>query len=161
MLPILEEVTSRGKTIGQLEIEELPEDVPTSWIAVGRIGDFPANGGATVKYGLVQIAVFNFSSRGEWYACQNMCPHKRAFVLSQGIIGDQDGVPKVACPLHKRTFSLQTGQSMAGDVDPVHVFPVRLEDDVVMLKLPAQEKLDAVLATSELCATACQSACGK
>ena len=38
-----------------------------------------------------QIAVFNFASRGEWYASQNMCPHKKAFVLSRGILGDQKG----------------------------------------------------------------------
>ena len=37
---------------------------------------------ATIKYGKTQIAVFNFASRGEWYASQNMCPHKREFVLS-------------------------------------------------------------------------------
>ncbi len=48
---------------------------------------FPIDGGATVKYGKSQIAVFNFASRGEWYATQNMCPHKKAFVLSRGIIG--------------------------------------------------------------------------
>ena len=161
MLPVLQEVTRGGKTIGQLQAEHLPDDVPTCWVDVGRVEDFPSNGGATVKYGEVQIAVFNFNSRGEWYACQNMCPHKRAFVLSQGIIGDLDGEPKVACPLHKRTFSLKDGRSLAGDTDPVHVFPVRVEEGRVMLKLPAEENLNAVLATRELCATACQSACGK
>ena len=57
------------------------------WVAVGAVADFPIDGGAAIKYGDVQIAVFNFASRGEWYACQNMCPHKQAFVLSRGIIG--------------------------------------------------------------------------
>src|SRR5690606_16118219 len=42
----------------------------TRWVAVGHADDFPCDGGATIKYGQVQIAVFNFASRGEWYACQ-------------------------------------------------------------------------------------------
>jgi nitrite reductase/ring-hydroxylating ferredoxin subunit len=66
--------------------------------------------------------VFNFDSRGEWYACQNMCPHKRDFVLSQGMIGDQGGKPKVACLVHKKTFSLQSGQSLGGEESSVQVF---------------------------------------
>ncbi|MBM4075045.1 MAG: nitrite reductase large subunit, partial [Planctomycetes bacterium] len=58
------------------------------WVKVGTIDDFPNDGGATIKYGKTQIAVFNCASRGEWYATQNMCPHKKAFVLSRGIVGD-------------------------------------------------------------------------
>ena len=77
------------------------------WVRVGEVADFPFDGGATIKYGQSQIAVFNFASRGQWYASQNMCPHKKAFVLSRGILGDAGGEPKVACPLHKKTFSLE------------------------------------------------------
>ena len=47
----------------------------------------------------------------QWYACQNLCPHKQEMVLARGIIGDQQGVPKVACPLHKKTFSLESGSA--------------------------------------------------
>ncbi len=64
-----------------------PSQDETRWVQVGTIGDFPLDGGATIKYGKSQIAVFNFTSRGEWYATQNMCPHKKAFVLSRGIVG--------------------------------------------------------------------------
>ena len=56
---------------------------PLEWVYAGKVSDFPKNGGATIKHGQSQIAVYNFSSRGEWYASQNMCPHKKAFVLSQ------------------------------------------------------------------------------
>ena len=85
------------------------------WMQVGRVSDFPLEGGAAIKYGDVQIAVFHFTSRGEWYACQNMCPHKRAFVLSRGIIGSQGEIPKVACPLHKKTFSLESGECLGDE----------------------------------------------
>jgi nitrite reductase (NADH) large subunit len=134
------------------------EDARPQWVAVGRVADFPGEGGAAIKYGNVQIAVFQFGSRGEWYATQNMCPHKRAFVLSRGIIGSQGEVPKVACPLHKKTFSLQSGECLSGDDMSVKVFPVKLSDDQVYLLLPPQEQLNALLATDLHCVTACETA---
>jgi nitrite reductase (NADH) large subunit len=128
------------------------------WVPLGVIADFPPDGGATVKYGGVQIAVFNFASRGEWYACQNMCPHKKAFVLGRGMIGDQAGIPKVACPLHKKTFSLEDGQSLQGEDYRLQTFPVRIEGERVLLHLPAPEALEASIGTEIGCRLA--SACG-
>ena len=108
----------------------------------------------------MQIAVFNFTSRGAWYACQQMCPHKKAFVLSRGIIGDANGSPKVACPLHKKTFSLESGACLSGDDYAVQVFPVKVEGDDVYLELSPTEVLDRILATELGCrlATACDTA---
>src|SRR5690606_11504434 len=119
----------------------------TRWVAVGHADDFPCDGGATIKYGQVQIAVFNFASRGEWYACQQMCPHKKAFVLSRGIIGDVGGTPKVACPLHKKTFSLESGECLSGDEYRIDTFPVKVEQGSVYVKLPPVEVLDKLHAT--------------
>ena len=129
------------------------------WVKVGTVADFPHNGGATIKYGKVQIAVYNFSRRGAWYASQQMCPHKKAFVLSRGIIGDANGVAKIACPLHKKTFSLESGACLSGDDDAVQVFAVKVEGDQVYLKLPPTEVLDRQLATAIGCrlATACNA----
>ena len=128
-----------------------------AWTKVGITDDFPPDGGATIKYGGVQIAVFNFSSRGEWYASQQMCPHKKAFVLSRGILGDAGGTPKIACPLHKKTFSLQSGDSLSGEEYGLQVFAVKVEDGEVYLHLPPTEVLERSLATAIGCemATAC------
>ena len=125
-----------------------------AWIAVGAVADFPQNGGAAVKVGNTQIAVFNFASRGEWYACQNMCPHKNAFVLSRGIIGSAADTPKVACPLHKKPFSLQSGQCLSGEDLSVKVFPVKVQGNQVYLELPPAHQLDALLATALTCVAA-------
>jgi nitrite reductase (NADH) large subunit len=125
------------------------------WVPVGKVWDFPAEGGATVKYGKTQIAVFNFASRGEWYACQNMCPHKREFVLARGIIGDQKGTPKVACPLHKKTFSLSSGECLSGEDYSVELFPVKVIADEIYLHLPAIEELDKIYATHRTCNKSC------
>lgn len=119
----------------------------SEWVEVGAVQDFPQDGGAAIKYGDVQIAVFNFTSRGEWYACQNMCPHKNAFVLSRGILGDVNNSPKVACPLHKKPFSLENGESLSGEEFSVKVFPVKVEGEKVLVQLPPKHQLDALLAT--------------
>jgi nitrite reductase (NADH) large subunit len=121
------------------------------WVLVGSVGDFPADGGATIKHGESQIAVFNFASRGEWYASQNMCPHRKAFVLARGIMGDKDGEAKVACPLHKKTFSLADGRSLQGEEYKIRTFPVKVDGDQVYVKLPPVAELDAILATEIGC----------
>jgi len=128
-----------------------PADSVHRWVRVGDSADFPRDGGATIKYGACQIAVFNFASKGAWYACQNLCPHKRELVLSRGLLGDDKGVPKVACPLHKKTFSLESGDCLSGEEYSVRVFPVRVEGADVYLQLPPEEELDATLATGKTC----------
>jgi nitrite reductase (NADH) large subunit len=135
-----------GRTLGD---HQSTDDL--RWVKVGATADFPRDGGATVKYGKSQIAVFNLSSRGEWYATQNMCPHKKAFVLSRGIVGDAGGEPKVACPLHKKTFSLASGESLQGEEYRIRTFPVRIIDGEVFLQLPPEAILDQSLATEIGC----------
>ncbi|KAI1847657.1 hypothetical protein JX266_006509 [Neoarthrinium moseri] len=56
--------------------------------------DTPNGISANIKRGDTQLAVWRV--RGKYYATQQMCPHKRAFVLSDGLIG-QD-VPSNAPP---------------------------------------------------------------
>lgn len=122
-----------------------------AWVTVGKVWDFPVDGGSAVKHGQSQIAVFRFESTGEWYATQNMCPHKREFVLARGLLGDSNGTPKVACPLHKKTFSLESGECLTGDDMKVRTFPVKLDGDDVLVLLPPPGVLDAVLATGHTC----------
>ena len=105
----------------------------TTWFKAGAINDFPINGGACVKYKKKQIAVFKFTREGKWYACQNLCPHKMEMVLSRGMIGDAAGIPKVACPMHKKTFSLENGENLNGDLNAIATYPVKIENDVVLI----------------------------
>lgn len=103
----------------------------TTWFRAAAATAFPENGGACVKYKDLQIAVFNFSRRNEWYACQNLCPHKMQMVLSRGIIGSIEGEPKVACPFHKKTFSLKTGECLNAEECQIQTYPVKVEDGFV------------------------------
>lgn len=103
------------------------------WFKVGTRKDFPENGGACIKYKDMQIAVFNFKRKGVWYACQNVCPHKMEMVLSRGMIGDHEGIPKIACPMHKKTFSLETGENLNGNLEAISTYPVKVEDGFVFI----------------------------
>jgi nitrite reductase (NADH) small subunit len=119
------------------QIEELKSLTPPRdgeanvWFRAASIQDFPDNGGVCFRYKEMQIAVFKFSRRNEWYACQNLCPHKMQMILSRGMIGSANGEPKVACPFHKRSFSLKTGQCLNADTCSISVFPVRIIDGFV------------------------------
>ena len=122
-----------------------------SWVEVGSTDDFMPNVGTPILYGDSQLAVFNNEKRGEWYCTQNMCPHKQAFVLSQGIIGaNGDQNPHVACPLHKKTFDMKTGEGISDDNLNILTFPVKLEGGKVLVELPAEAELDAILGTHGL-----------
>jgi len=139
---------------GDFEVRINP--YPTEWVRVGRADDFPNDGGAAIKYGKSQIAVFNFASRGEWYATQNMCPHRREFVLARGMVGDHHGAPKVACPVHKKTFSLESGECLSGEEYAIRTFPVKVENGDVYLYLPPAHEIDTELATDKTCNRACE-----
>lgn len=103
------------------------------WVRVARTEDFPPDAGACVKVGSEQVAVFRFAATGAWYACQNMCPHRRDMVLARGLVGDRDGEPKVACPQHKKTFSLCSGENLDGEEYRVRVYPVKEEGGAVYI----------------------------
>jgi nitrite reductase (NADH) large subunit len=110
--------------------------VRREWVRVAAVVDVPVDGGIAVRHGAGQVAVFHLASRGEWYATQNECPHKQQMVLARGIVGDQEGTPKVACPLHKKTFDLQSGSCLSGDALTIATFPVRVEGGDVWVELP-------------------------
>jgi len=115
--------------------------------------DIATGDSQAIKRGDTQLAVFKV--KGKYYCTQQLCPHKRAFVLSDGLIGDDIKNNKlwVSCPLHKRNYEL-TGESAGkcGNDDEVNIatFPVEERDDGwVYVKLPSVEELDSVLGTSK------------
>ncbi|CAI7643140.1 unnamed protein product [Penicillium pancosmium] len=127
-----------------------------SWQPVVRADHFsdepPQVSSANVKRGDTQLAVFKI--KGKLYATQQMCPHKRAFVLSDGLIGDDDaGKYWVSCPYHKRNFELngdQAGRCTNDESMNIATFPVEERDDGwIYIKLPPVEELDAILGTEK------------
>jgi nitrite reductase (NADH) small subunit len=106
----------------------------TKWIAVCNVQDIPEDGGACALVNGEQIAIFNFKRLDKWFATQNMCPHRQQMALSRGMIGTSGTVPKVACPFHKKTFSLEDGHCLNDDAcDAIRTYEVKVENGKVYL----------------------------
>ena len=109
-----------------------------TWFYACLADDVPENGGVCVKYYDEQIALFHFKRLGQWYATQNECPHRKQMALSRGMIGTQSEEPKVACPFHKTTFSLETGECLNGDECSLKTYMVKVEDGKVFIGIEKQ-----------------------
>jgi nitrite reductase (NADH) small subunit len=112
----------------------------THWIYACSTDEVPQNGGVCVKHNNEQIALYHFSRRNEWYASQNECPHRKQMALSRGMLGSQDNEPKVACPFHKKTFSLITGECLSDDECALKIYPVKVEDGKFFIGIDSRDE---------------------
>lgn len=127
-----------------------------SWqplVKASEFQDVDTGDSKAIKRGDTQLAVFKV--RGKYYCTQQMCPHKRAFVLSDGLIGDDLANNKlwVSCPYHKRNYELSgenAGKCANDESVNIAVFPIEERGDGwLYVKLPSVEELDSVLGTSK------------
>jgi nitrite reductase (NADH) small subunit len=103
------------------------------WVKTASVDNFPANAGACVLVNGEQIAVFNFAEESKWYATQNQCPHKGEMAISLGLTGDSNGTLKVACPFHKKSFSLEDGSCLTDEGYQLKTYQVKVEDGYVYI----------------------------
>jgi nitrite reductase (NADH) small subunit len=73
-----------------------------------------------------QIAIFRLRD-GSLHAIDNHDPCSGANVLARGIVGDAEGEPVVASPVHKQRFVLGSGRCLDADTQ-VAVHPVRVRE---------------------------------
>lgn len=127
-----------------------------SWqplVEASKFIDDPTGSSQPIKRGDTQLAIFKL--KGKFYASQQMCPHKRTFALSEGLIGDDEKTGKlwVSCPYHKRNYELggeDAGKCGNDDALNIATFPAEERDDgMVYVKLPPVDELDSVLGTSK------------
>jgi nitrite reductase (NADH) small subunit len=106
------------------------------WTEVCALTDLiPNRGGAALLDGATQVAIFR-TGEDAVHAISNIDPFSGAAVLSRGIVGDLGGVPVVASPLHKEHFDLLTGACVEDPSVTVTVYPVRVEDGVILVGRP-------------------------
>ena len=83
------------------------------WIDVCAVDDITPDTGVAVLLGDLQIAIVRVGEGDDQiFAVGNYDPFSRAFVIARGIVGDRDGVPKIASPIFKQSFDLTTGQCL-------------------------------------------------
>ena len=78
-------------------------------------------------------------------------------VLSRGIVGDQGGTPKVACPFHKKTFDLTTGEGLNDPDLSISTFKTKVDGGFIWAELPEVSELEETFKRSE-CAENCATA---
>lgn len=111
-------------------MDERAATTPTpAWIPVCKLEDILPSSGVCALVGERQVAVFRVDDR--LYALDNRDPKSGANVLSRGIVGDRNGMPKVASPLYKQNFSLETGECLDDPTVRVPTYEVRCHDGVV------------------------------
>jgi len=103
------------------------------WFAACRVEDAVENAGVCIRYENEQIALFYFKRRDQWFATQNLCPHRQQMAISRGMTGSLGDEPKVACPFHKKTFSLSTGECLNGDECALKTYAVKVESGMVYI----------------------------
>ena len=79
------------------------------------------------------MAIFRVGNGADVFAISNYDPFSKAFVLSRGIVGDRNGIPKVASPIYKQNFNLLTGQCLDNETVSVPTYQVRVVEDRVQV----------------------------
>merc|ERR1712224_46932 len=135
--------------IGQAKLTKDKADSSWTWRDVGDAEDYNKNGGAAAKVSNSELAIFHHATMDKWYATQNSCPHKQLQVLSRGLIGMAGETPKVACPIHKNTYNLETGKGISNPGLNLATFDAKVEEGRVLVYLPPDDVLDEALATED------------
>jgi nitrite reductase (NADH) small subunit len=98
--------------------------------AAGNVADIPLGEGRVVRVGDRDVAVFRLRD-GSLRATQPLCPHLGG-PLADGLIGNGT----LVCPLHGRTFDLDTGAAAPGE-DGVTTYPVRVDEaGTILITVP-------------------------
>ncbi|NJN73767.1 MAG: nitrite reductase small subunit NirD [Limnothrix sp. RL_2_0] len=98
------------------------------WITVCALTDIFPNTGVCALVNEQQVAIFRVQTNGEdkVFALSNYDPFSKANVLSRGILGDRQGVIKVAAPIYKQNFNLATGECLDDESVSVTTYPVQV-----------------------------------
>jgi len=110
----------------------------TRWVEVCALDDIAPDTGECALVGRLQIAILRVGEGDRVYAIDNFDPFSKAYVLSRGIVGDRQGVAKVASPMYKQSFSLVTGECLDDASVRVGVYPARVRDGRIEVQVPAQ-----------------------
>jgi nitrite reductase (NADH) small subunit len=114
-----------------------PEAAPAAtWLDVCALDDIPADAGVAALLAGRQIAIVRVGEGDRLYALSNFDPFSDAFVIARGIVGDRGGRPKIASPIYKQSFDLETGVCFDDPAVKLPTYPVRVRDGRVEVGIP-------------------------
>lgn len=103
------------------------------WKKVCQLDEIaPFSGVATLVNG-EQVAIFRVNT--EVYALSNYDPFSEANVLSRGLVGDRNGILKVASPIYKHNFDLLTGRCLDDENVRIPTWRTRVVDGIVQVEV--------------------------
>jgi nitrite reductase (NADH) small subunit len=103
------------------------------WTTICPLDRILPNTGVCALVNDRQIAVFRVGEGTDIYAIDNYDPFSKAYVLSRGIVGDRNGIPKVASPIYKQNFSLLTGECLDDSTVKLQTFSTQVVDGQVQV----------------------------
>ena len=107
------------------------------WHDACVIDDVAPGSGLAVSVGDEQIAIVR-TQGGFLAALSNFDPFSQAFVIARGVVGDGAGVPKIASPIYRQSFCLETGECLEDRNVRLAVFPVRVCNGRIQIALYKQ-----------------------
>ena len=119
------------------------EEAALAWTDVCALADLLPDTGVAALVDGQQIALVRVGDgegdRADVYAVDNFDPFSHAFVISRGIVGDRQGVPKIASPIFKQSFDLRTGQCLDDPAVRLASYPVRVVAGRILVATPGRE----------------------
>ena len=112
---------------------ESVQSATQQWTTICPLDRILPNTGVCALVNDRQIAVFRVGEGADVYAIENYDPFSKAYVLSRGIVGDRNGIPKVASPIYKQNFSLITGECLDDSTVKLCTFPAQVVDGQVQV----------------------------
>ncbi len=105
------------------------------WVDVCPLDKLTPGRGVCALVGDLQVAVFRVG-QDALYAISNFDPFSKAFVLSRGIVGSRGDRTKVASPVYKQSFDLETGVCLDDATVTLPTYEVRVVDGLVQVASP-------------------------
>ncbi len=114
-------------------VQSLVCQTSTTWVDICSLETIAPNTGVCALVEGQQVAIFRVGTEDEIFAMSNYDPFSKAFVLSRGIVGDRNGIPKVASPIYKQNFNLLTGQCLDDETVSIPTYKVRVVEGTVQI----------------------------
>ena len=106
----------------------------SQWVRFCGVAEAPAEGNvAEMEAGGVAVCMARI--QGQLSAIDNWCPHRHG-PMGQGWVEGNS----VVCPWHSWTFDVTTGEAEWPVRDKIAVYPVRVENDDILIDISAAPK---------------------